>query len=117
MDPRPPGQGGGLSDQFRRMNVNAQSFVPNVQAPSFVPYGPYGGYPPMHGEMRGRGGEGEGGRGEAKWEGGIKRKREEMWVEEGQRGNMSHVIVITYTCTVHVNSCTIKFCVMIRVFT
>lgn len=62
MEPRPPGQGGDLGDRFRRMNVNAQSFVPNVQAPSFVPYGPYGGYPPMHGEIWGRG-EGKGERG------------------------------------------------------
>jgi len=51
MEPRPPGQGGDLGDRFRRMNVNAQSFVPNVQARSFVPLGPYGGYPPMHGEI------------------------------------------------------------------
>lgn len=59
LDPRvPPGQGGDLNTRFGRMNVNANAFVPNVQAHSFVPgsaggsggYGPpYGSYP-MHGE-------------------------------------------------------------------
>lgn len=62
LDPRvPPGQGGDLNTRFGRMNVNANTFVPNVQAHSFVPgaaggggggYGPpYGSYP-MHGEFR-----------------------------------------------------------------
>ena len=59
LDPRvPPGQSGDLNTRFGRMNVNANTFVPNVQAHSFVPgsaggssgYGPpYGSYP-MHGE-------------------------------------------------------------------
>jgi hypothetical protein len=52
------GQPGDMGTRFGRMNVNADSFVPNVQAPSFIPGGPpggggyvprhYGGYP-MHG--------------------------------------------------------------------
>jgi hypothetical protein len=60
------GGGGGqpddMSTRFGRMNVNADSFVPNVQAPSFIPGGRpggggyvphhYGGYP-MHGEYAG----------------------------------------------------------------
>ena len=63
MDPRMTagGQTGDISARFGRMNVNADSFVPNVQAPSFVPGGQpgasrggsympphYGGYP-LHG--------------------------------------------------------------------
>lgn len=44
MDPRiPPGEGGDMNTRFGRMNVNAQSFVPNIQAPSFVPGGAGGG--------------------------------------------------------------------------
>ena len=45
MESRAPGQGGDLGAQFRRMNVNATSFVPNAQAPTFVPYGGQYGYP------------------------------------------------------------------------
>ena len=64
MDPRLSAAAGGgtapgdMSARFGQMNVNADSFVPNVQAPSFIPggrpgasgYAPrhYGGYP-MHG--------------------------------------------------------------------
>ena len=66
MDPRPPpGQGGDLSTRFGRMNVNAQSFVPNVQAPSFVPQGSGFGPPynyPMHGEQQSDQGKQEGGK-------------------------------------------------------
>jgi hypothetical protein len=61
------GGGGGqpddMSTRFGRMNVNADSFVPNVQAPSFIPGGRpggggyvphhYGGYP-MHGHHQPR---------------------------------------------------------------
>ena len=69
MDPRMTpgggGQAGELNARFNRMNVNADSFVPNVQAPSFVPGGHpagrgggymaphYRGYP-MHGEYEQR---------------------------------------------------------------
>ena len=56
----PPGGGQGSAARFNahfaQMNINAQPFVPNVQAQQFVPMGggmhhgyPYGGYP-MHGE-------------------------------------------------------------------
>lgn len=61
MDPHmaPAGQtAGDLNMRFSGMNVNAHSFVPNVQAQSFVPGGAgvrypashHGGYP-MHGEL------------------------------------------------------------------
>ena len=67
MDPRPPpGQGGDLGARFGRMNVNAQSFVPNVQAPSFVPqgsgFGPPYNYPMQHGEQQSDQGKQEGGK-------------------------------------------------------
>lgn len=53
MDPRMSAAGGSqagdMSTRFGRMNVNADSFVPNIQAPSFIPGGrPGGGYVPHH---------------------------------------------------------------------
>ena len=41
-------QAGDMNTRFSRMNVNAHSFVPNVQAQSFVPGGAGGGYPTTH---------------------------------------------------------------------
>ena len=52
--PYPGGQGrvpGDYNAQFSRMNIGASSFVPNVQAPTFIPggHGMPPGYPPHYG--------------------------------------------------------------------